>query len=133
MPRACLHPQAVQSWTLRLAWREFRDRSGPQPQDQPVNGSRSPNRYLTIAGCEISGLVANTMEPLIAMAERGLGLVYTPIFMVRSQIAAGTLQPVLAANLCSQSTIQVLWPPGRHTSPKVRAFVDFMAMKLLST
>jgi DNA-binding transcriptional LysR family regulator len=78
-------------------------------------------------------IVAITMEPLIAMAERGLGLVYTPIFMVRSQIAAGTLQPVLAANLCSQSTIQVLWPPGRHTSPKVRAFVDFMAMKLLST
>jgi DNA-binding transcriptional LysR family regulator len=78
-------------------------------------------------------IVANTLEPLIAMAERGLGLVYTPIFMVRSLITAGTLQPVLAANLCSQSTIQVLWPPGRHTSPKVRAFVDFMAKKLLST
>jgi DNA-binding transcriptional LysR family regulator len=78
-------------------------------------------------------MVANTLEPLIAMAERGVGLVYTPVFTVQSQIAAGTLKPVLTANLRSKSTIQALWPPGHHTSPKVRAFVDFMAKNLLST
>ncbi|MEH2474256.1 DNA-binding transcriptional LysR family regulator [Nitrobacteraceae bacterium AZCC 2161] len=76
--------------------------------------------------------VANTMEPLIAMAEQGLGLVYTPMFDVQKQIAAGTLQSVLNGNLRSTSSIQLLWPPGHHTSPKVRAFVEFMTKNLAS-
>lgn len=76
--------------------------------------------------------VASTMEPLLYLAERGLGLVYTPTFTVRRQLDAGTLVSVLDPYLRATGALGVLWPPSRHRSPKVRAFVDFMAANLLS-
>jgi DNA-binding transcriptional LysR family regulator len=76
--------------------------------------------------------VASTMEPLIELAECGLGLMHTPTFTVRRQLAEGTLQPVLEPFVHSVGSLQILWPPSRHPSPKVRAFVDFMVGNLLS-
>lgn len=76
--------------------------------------------------------VANTMEPLIGLAERGLGLFYTPTFTVRRQLADGTLLSVLDGFLRSSGTLQVLWPPSRHGSPKIKAFVDVMARTMLA-
>ena len=75
--------------------------------------------------------VANTMEPLIGLAERGLGLFYTPTFTVRRQLAEGTLRSVLDASLRSSGTLQILWPPSRHGSPKIKAFVEVMARSVL--
>ncbi|RWE79558.1 LysR family transcriptional regulator [Mesorhizobium sp.] len=77
-------------------------------------------------------MVASTMEPLINLAERHIGLVYTPTFSVRSQLHNGTLQSVLDPYIKSIGTLQALFPPSRHQSPKVRAFVDFMAQYLLT-
>jgi DNA-binding transcriptional LysR family regulator len=77
--------------------------------------------------------VANTMEPLIGLAERGLGLFYTPTFTVRRQLADGTLRSVLDASLRSSGTLQILWPPSRHGSPKIKAFVDVMARTVLAS
>lgn len=79
-----------------------------------------------------ASLVVSTMEPLIELAERGLGLLYTPTFTVRSQLAAGALRSVLDDYLPAVGTLQALWPPSRHQSPKVRAFVDYMAANLLA-
>ena len=76
--------------------------------------------------------VANTMEPLIGLAERGLGLFYTPTFTVRRQLADGTLRSVLDGFLRHSGTLQVLWPPSRHGSSKIRAFVDVMARTVLA-
>ncbi|UDL94415.1 LysR family transcriptional regulator [Lichenihabitans sp. PAMC28606] len=76
--------------------------------------------------------VANTMEPLIGLAERGLGLVYTPTFTVRRQLADGTLRSVLDGFLRQSGTLQVLWPPSRHGSPKIKAFIDVMARTMLA-
>ena len=76
--------------------------------------------------------VANTMEPLIGLAERGLGLFYTPTFTVRRQLADGTLRSVLDGFLRNSGSLQVLWPPSRHASPKIRAFVDVMARTVLA-
>jgi DNA-binding transcriptional LysR family regulator len=78
-------------------------------------------------------VVATTMEPLIDMAERGLGLVYTPIFSVRKQLAEGSLRTVLDPYLRDIGTLQVLWPASRHRSPKLKTFVDFMAQNLLAS
>ena len=74
--------------------------------------------------------VASTMEPLIELAERGLGVMYTPTFTVRSELAEGTLQRVLEPYVRSVVSLQLLWPPSRQPLPKVRAFVDFMARNL---
>ena len=76
--------------------------------------------------------VANTMEPLIGLAERGLGLFYTPSFTVRRQLADGMLRSVLDGFLRHSGTLQVLWPPSRHGSPKIKAFVDVMARTMLA-
>jgi DNA-binding transcriptional LysR family regulator len=79
-----------------------------------------------------ASLVASTMEPLIELAERGLGVMYTPTFTVRSQLQEGTLRSVLDSYLPATGSLQVLWSPSRHQSPKVRAFVDYMAKNLLA-
>jgi DNA-binding transcriptional LysR family regulator len=76
--------------------------------------------------------VVNTMEPLINLAERGLGLIYTPVFTVRRQLAEGTLRSVLDEHLRSVGSLQALWPASRQQSPKVQAFVDYMAKHLLA-
>lgn len=77
-------------------------------------------------------IVCNTMEPLIDLAERGLGLIYTPIFTVRRQLASGALQSVLKSHVHDISTLQVMWPASRHRSPKLKTFVEFMAQNLLA-
>ncbi len=77
-----------------------------------------------------AAVTVSTMEPLIAMVERDLGLMYTPAFTVRRQLAEGTLQSVLEPFLKQTNTLQMVWPQSRHQSPKVKAFVEFMAKNL---
>lgn len=79
-----------------------------------------------------ASLVVSTMEPLIELAERGLGVLYTPTFTVRCQLLDGRLRSVLDPYLPSVGTLQALWSPSRHQSPKVKAFVDYMARNLLA-
>lgn len=76
--------------------------------------------------------VANTIEPLIHMAEQGLGIACLPDFAIRPQLAAGTLVSVLEPHVHHSGTFRILWPSSRHLSPKLRVFVDFMAQKLFA-
>lgn len=93
-------------------------RIGPEPAD-------------VIADVPVTA-VASTLEPLIAMAEAGLGLTYVPLFTVRRQIAEGRLRPVLEADLRRTGVFRILWPSSRHTSPRIRTFVDFMSRRLFA-
>lgn len=77
--------------------------------------------------------VANTMEPLIDLVVRGLGLAYVPLFTVRAKLAEGVLATTLDRHTRQVGTLQILWPSGRQRSPKVKAFVDFMAKTLFAT
>ncbi|MFD1330399.1 LysR family transcriptional regulator [Methylopila musalis] len=70
--------------------------------------------------------VASVMEPLIYLAEQGLGLVCLPDFAIRDQLERGTLASVLDDAVRHSVTFRILWPSSRHLSPKLRAFVDFM-------
>lgn len=79
-----------------------------------------------------ASIVCNTIEPLIGMAERGIGITCMPTFAVRRQMAAGTLVPMLDRYLKETGTFRMLWPSGRHLTPKVRAFVDFMGQQLFA-
>ncbi|WP_457587050.1 LysR family transcriptional regulator [Ensifer canadensis] len=74
--------------------------------------------------------VSNALEPLIHMAEEGLGIACLPDFTVRRQIREGTLVPILKNQLRRCGTYRILWPSSRHLSPKLRVFVDFMAANL---
>ena len=74
--------------------------------------------------------VASTLEPLISLAEQGVGLICVPDFTVRRQTNAGALRIVLEPHLYNQGFFRILWPSGRNPSPKVKAFVDFMGQRL---
>ncbi len=71
--------------------------------------------------------LVNNGDVLRAMALAGCGLVYLPTFFVGQDIRDGTLQPVLQDFVASPSVLHAVYPHTRHLSPKVRAFVDFLA------
>ncbi len=70
---------------------------------------------------------ANTIEPLIYLAERGFGIACLPPFAVSAQIERGALVPVLDEYIRETGEFAALWPTSRQLSPKVRAFVVFLA------
>ncbi|QJU57355.1 LysR family transcriptional regulator [Sphingomonas sp. AP4-R1] len=76
--------------------------------------------------------VASTIEPLICMAESGLGLACLPEFAVRQQVERGALVCVLDDALRGGGTFRILWPPSRYLAPKTRLFVDFVAERLFA-
>lgn len=78
-----------------------------------------------------TAVTASTLEPLIYLAEQGQGVTCVPLFSVRAQLAAGTLVSVLEPFLRSTGMFRVVWPSNRQLTPKVRAFVDFLAAELI--
>lgn len=74
--------------------------------------------------------VASAVEPLIAMAEHGLGLACVPDFTVRTQLANGSLVVVLREFCKDVIPFRAVWPSGRLTPPRVRVFVDFVNQHL---
>ena len=77
--------------------------------------------------------IANNIEPLIHMAEQGIGIVCLPDFAVRQQIEEGGLVAVLADHVQNAGAFRVLWPSSRQLSRKLRVFVDFLAENLFSS
>lgn len=73
---------------------------------------------------------ANTIEPLIAMAEAGLGVACLPDFAVRRQLANGALIQVLTTHTHHSGLFRLLWPASRYPSPKLRAFDEFLVEHL---
>jgi DNA-binding transcriptional LysR family regulator len=74
--------------------------------------------------------VASAIEPLIYLAEQGLGIACLPDFAISDQLAAGTLASVLDGTVKHTGTFRILWPSSRHLSPKLRVFVDYMGENL---
>ena len=72
-------------------------------------------------------LRANNGDALRVAALKGLGLVSLPSFIVGGDLQAGTLVSVLGAYVPQDSGIYAVYPHSRHLSPKVRAFIDFLA------
>lgn len=74
---------------------------------------------------------ANTMEPLIDLVERGLGLAYVPLFTVRRKLEQGAVAITLDRFTRQVGVFQILWPSGRQRAPKVKALVEYMARHLM--
>ena len=72
----------------------------------------------------------STIEPLIALAELGLGLICVPDFAVRRQIADGSLVTVLGDHIDHRGMFRAVWPSSRYISPKLRVFITFLAENL---
>lgn len=74
--------------------------------------------------------IADVTQALQAMAEAGLGIALLPDFTVADAISAGRLVILLEKHIDDHQSVSVLWPSGRQSLPKTKAFVDFMAAKL---
>ncbi len=97
----------------------------------------SPNQwhFLTAEGGHISVPVSGSiqMNNSLALREtllRGIGITLTPTFVVGADIKAGRLQSVLSNYHTQTLSIYIVYPQRRHLSPKVRAFIDFMAGRI---
>ena len=73
---------------------------------------------------------ANTIAPLTELALCDGGIAFLPPFAVNSRIEDGSLTPVLADYVFETGELAALWPTNRQLSPRIRAFVDFMASQL---
>jgi DNA-binding transcriptional LysR family regulator len=71
-----------------------------------------------------------TIEPLVSLAELGIGLACVPNFTVRRQVAEGSLVRILDDYIEHIGAFSAVWPSSQHYSPKLRAFVDYMAEHL---
>lgn len=77
---------------------------------------------------EVRGrLSANNGDTLKVAALKGLGFANLPTFIVGSELQAGTLVTVLDKFVAQDLAVNAVYPHSRHLSPKVRAFVDFLA------
>jgi len=72
-------------------------------------------------------LRVNNGDTLRIAALRVLGLVNQPAFLVGADLQAGTLVGVLTEYVAQDGAVYAVYPHSRHLSPKVRAFVDFLA------
>jgi len=73
---------------------------------------------------------ANNGEMLAEMAAAGLGVAVLPTFIVNDAILSGRLEMVLPNVALPQLDAWVVYPPTRHLSRRVRAFIDFIAARI---
>lgn len=76
------------------------------------------------------GLASSSGEFLLRAALAGQGLIRSPTFFVHEALKAGRLAPVLADHAWPELSAYAVYPPTRHLSGRVRAFIDYLAEAL---
>lgn len=74
--------------------------------------------------------VLNDGEALACAAISGLGIVQAPSYLVKEDVAAGRLQPVLEDYTENRGSVSLLWPPRSAEIARVRVFIDFFAERI---
>jgi len=74
-------------------------------------------------------LRSNNGEMLRAAAEAGQGLCALPSFIASPAIADGSLEVVLRDFPLEEGALHAVMPPGRATTARVRALVDFLVKR----
>ena len=87
------------------------------------DAASAPPEIVRVTG----SLETNNAEALYVAALAGLGVGLFPLWLAGPDLAAGRLTRALPDHHAPDSAIYVVYPPGRHLSPKVRSFVDFLA------
>ena len=93
---------------------------------------RTPDNKSTSVAVSGSLIMNNSLALRAALLE-GVGITRTPTFAVGKDIQEGRLVPLLRDYGTLEITIFLVYPQRRHLSPKVRAFVDFMAERISET
>ena len=69
----------------------------------------------------------NSGDFLIQSASQELGVIVTPTFIAAEAISSGAVKPILTDYRWPGSPAWAVYPPTRHLSYRVRAFIDFLA------
>jgi len=75
-------------------------------------------------------LHANNGDFLCRAALAGHGIILQPDFYLREALQSGRLVTLLNDHVWPESNVYAVYPPTRHLSSRVRAFVDFLAQGL---
>ena len=73
-----------------------------------------------------SVMAANSGDMLRKIAIDGSGIIMQPMFIAHESIKRGDLTPILANYRWPVSSAYAIYPPTRHLSYRVRAFIDFL-------
>jgi len=71
-------------------------------------------------------MTANNGDFLCAAAVAGLGLVMQPAFIACDAVRRGELSSILTGYAWPATPAYAVYPPARHLSYRVRAFIDFL-------
>ncbi len=71
-------------------------------------------------------LTVNDGQSLLNAAISGLGIAYLPSFLYADALAEGLVEVAIPDLPVETQGIYAVYPPGRFTQPKVRAFIDFL-------
>ncbi|MER2508034.1 LysR family transcriptional regulator [Amaricoccus sp.] len=88
-----------------------------------LRGPSGEERQIRVGG----RLTANNGDSLMRAAEAGIGIALLPSFVLGDALASGRLIEVLAERAGDTIGIYALYPEGKFTQPKLRAFIDFLA------
>jgi DNA-binding transcriptional LysR family regulator len=90
------------------------------------DGTRQTVEVKTVMSASSGDFLANA-------AAHGMGLVVQPTFIASESIRRGNLVPVLTGYDWPISPAYAVYPPTRHLSYRVRAFIDFLADRFSGT
>ncbi len=79
-------------------------------------------RQIRTTGC----LTVNDGQSLLTAASAGLGIAYLPSFLYHEKLELGLLEEAMPELPVERRGIYAVYPPGRYTQPKLRAFIDFL-------
>ncbi len=71
-------------------------------------------------------------QTLLNAALSGLGIACLPSYLTASARKQGRLIRILPDLPAPCTSVSILYAPGKHTHPKVRAFIDFLSNRLTS-
>jgi len=117
----CGVPQSIDDLQNHCAVHYFSTRTGRTIDwDFVVDGVAIPVKMR-------GSISVNDAEAYVACGVQGFGLIQPAYFMVRPHLESGALVEVLPQLSPSSMAISVAYMQNRHLSPKVRAFVDWVA------
>ena len=71
-------------------------------------------------------LTVNDGQSLLNAAVAGLGIAWLPRFLYQDALTQGLVEEAIPDLPVDPVTVHAVYPPGRFTQPKVRAFIDFL-------
>ncbi|MFG9943841.1 LysR substrate-binding domain-containing protein [Pseudomonas aeruginosa] len=106
----------------------------PLPQYRPPRGmAAAPRGRRSPAADPGVSMVCNNIETRVCFALRDQGIACLPDFSIREALREGRLVSVLDTFCERRARFFLLWPSGRQVSPKLRAFIDFVAPRVIAT